>query len=79
MKLSLKYKVKKFIFGSSVAVYGKQKIFPVSEESFKKPDTSYGICKLSIENYLDYFNKFYKLNYVSLRYSNIFGERQRII
>ena len=79
IKLSLKYNIKKFIFGSSVAVYGKQKILPVSEKSQKRPDTSYGICKLFIENYLDYFNKFYRLNYISLRYSNIFGVRQKIV
>lgn len=79
IKLSLKYKIKKFIFGSSVAVYGKQVSFPVNEKAKKKPDTSYGICKLSIENYLEYFKKFYNLNYISLRYSNIYGKRQKIV
>jgi len=79
IKLSLKYKIKKFVFGSSVAVYGKQVSFPVKEKTTKKPDTSYGICKLTVENYLEYFNKFYNFNYISLRYSNIFGDRQKII
>jgi len=79
IKPSIKYKIKKFIYGSSVAVYGKQTFFPVSEGAIKKPDTSYGICKLCTEQYLDYYKKFHNLNYLSLRYSNIFGDRQKII
>jgi|MDTC01.2.fsa_nt_gb nucleoside-diphosphate-sugar epimerase len=79
MKLSVQYNVEKFFYGSSVAVYGKQSIFPVKEDAIKLPDTSYGICKLFTEKYLEYYCKFYKLKYMSLRYSNIYGDRQKIV
>ena len=72
------YKIKKFIYASSVAVYGRPKKLPVSEKDSLSPIYSYGIAKKCAEDYIQYFNKEYGLNYVILRYANVYGPRQPI-
>ncbi len=77
LDLSVKYKIKKFIFASSGgSIYGEQKEFPATEEHTIAPISPYGITKSAIENYILFYNKFYGLNYIILRYSNAYGERQ---
>ncbi len=71
-----KFKVKKIIFASTSAVYGDTKIIPTPEGCPALPLSPYGITKLTIENYLDYYWKTFCLPYVSLRYSNVYGSRQ---
>ncbi len=69
--------LKKFIFAASGGtVYGNQKYFPADEDHELKPLSPYGIAKFSVENYLNFYNINYGLNYVSLRYSNVYGPRQ---
>ena len=73
----VKYKIKKFIFSSTGgAIYGEGSIIPTPETELEDPESPYGISKLSIEKYLSFYKKVYGLDYVSLRYSNIFGPRQ---
>ena len=68
---------KKFIFASSGgAVYGDKVKHPTSETAKARPISPYGIDKLSIENYLSYYQQFFGLDYVALRYANIYGPRQ---
>ncbi len=77
LQLSVKYGIRKFIFASSGgAVYGEQLFFPASETHSLNPISPYGISKLAIEMYLAFYKKFHKLNYVALRYSNVYGPRQ---
>jgi UDP-glucose 4-epimerase len=72
-----KEKVKKVVFVSSGgAVYGTPAALPVAEDSPEMPESSYGITKLAIEKYLGLFHRLYGLNYVILRPSNPYGERQ---
>ncbi len=69
--------VKKVIFISSGgAIYGEQDEFPADEEHPTCPLSPYGIAKLAGEKYLYYYHKTYRLDYVSLRYANIYGPRQ---
>ncbi|GAI06932.1 unnamed protein product [marine sediment metagenome] len=70
-----KYKVKKFIFASSVGVYGEPKTLPVKENHPLNPIAPYPVTKVAVEKYLNYFQS-QGLNFVSLRYSNIYGPRQ---
>ncbi len=73
----VKYKVKKVIFASSGgAIYGEQELFPAPETHPLKPISPYGITKLAGEHYLYYYKIVYDLNYVSLRYANVYGPRQ---
>jgi len=74
---SKKFKVKKIIFTSTGgAIYGSAKIIPTPENYPPKPQSPYGIAKLTIENYLDFYKKVYKIDYLSLRLSNVYGPRQ---
>jgi len=70
-------KIKKIIFASSGGtVYGEQEYFPADENHPKNPVCPYGVAKLATENYLYYFYKTFGLEYISLRYANIYGPRQ---
>jgi UDP-glucose 4-epimerase len=66
----------KFIFASSIAVYGEPKKLPIDENHPLNPISSYGIAKLTIENYLKLYSA-RGLNFVILRFSNVYGPRQR--
>jgi len=76
--LCLKHNIDKFIFASSVAVYGRSEKLPANEYSKIEPIYSYGISKHTAELYLKYFSNYYGLNYQILRYANVFGPRQPI-
>jgi UDP-glucose 4-epimerase len=69
--------VKKFIFASTGgAVYGEQNYFPADENHPVNPVSPYGITKLSIEKYLNFYQVEYGLSYSILRYANVYGPRQ---
>jgi len=72
-----KYEVKKIVFASSGGtVYGEQKVFPADESHPLGPISPYGVAKLTTEHYLYYYLRIYGLEYIALRYSNIYGPRQ---
>jgi len=72
-----KHNVKKVVFSSTGgAIYGEQDYFPADEEHPARPVSPYGVSKLSFEKYLHYFQVEYSLEYVSLRYANVYGPRQ---
>jgi len=72
-----KFGTKKFIFASSGgAIYGETNLIPTPETHPARPESPYGLAKLLIEQYLEFYKKNYGLDYVSLRYSNIYGPRQ---
>jgi UDP-glucose 4-epimerase len=69
--------VKKFVFTSSMAVYGGQKP-PFSEDMPAKPEDPYGCAKAYCERMLEIFAKTYSFDYVILRPHNVYGPRQNI-
>jgi len=72
-----KYGIKKFIFASTGGVmYGDADIIPTPETYVARPLCPYGICKLSVEHYLDYYEKVFGLRYAALRFGNVYGPRQ---
>ncbi|KKM51479.1 hypothetical protein LCGC14_1555400 [marine sediment metagenome] len=73
----LKYKVRNFIFISSGgAIYGEPENMPVDEYYPKNPLSPYAVAKHTIEHYLYYYRETFALNYVALRYANVYGPRQ---
>ena len=76
LNLCKKYNVKRFIFSSSSSVYGEQKNMPLREEMETKPISPYALHKLIGEYYCQLFNLLYGIETISLRYFNVFGERQ---
>lgn len=73
----VKNNVKKIIFSSTGgAIYGDDCKIPSCELEKEKPMSPYGIAKFAIEKYLDFYKKVFGLDYVILRYSNVYGPRQ---
>ena len=69
--------VKRFIYiGTAGAGYGEPDRVPVAEDHPINPITPYGISKHTIEHYLFTFRFLYGLDYVVLRYGNVYGPRQ---
>jgi len=69
--------VRRFIYaGTAGAGYGEPNRLPVPEDYPINPITPYGISKHTVEHYLFTFRFLYGLNYVALRYGNVYGPRQ---
>jgi len=64
------------VFSSTSAVYGDANIKPTSEGCGLQPMSPYALQKITIEKYLKLYGELYELKSVSLRYFNVFGERQ---
>ena len=68
--------VERIIFASSAAVNGDVAEMPVPEEAPGQPASFYGLSKLTAERYIQMYHALYGLNYLILRYANVYGERQ---
>ena len=69
--------VGKFVFVSSGGVvYGEPEQRPTPESAPKQPESPYGVTKLGGEYYLHYYHRVHGMDYVALRYSNVYGPRQ---
>lgn len=69
-------KVDRVILACSSSTYGDHPGLPKVEDTLGKPLSPYAVTKFSIEQMADVFAKTYGLNYVGLRYFNIFGPKQ---
>ena len=61
---------------SGGVVYGEPEQVPTPEDAPKLPLSPYGVSKLTGEYYLHYYRMIQGLEYVALRYSNVYGPRQ---
>ncbi|NNF28276.1 MAG: NAD-dependent epimerase/dehydratase family protein, partial [Gemmatimonadetes bacterium] len=61
---------------SGGVVYGEPEEVPTPEGAPKLPLSPYGVSKLTGEYYLHYYKVIQGLEYVALRYSNVYGPRQ---
>jgi UDP-glucose 4-epimerase len=69
--------LKRVIFASTGgAIYGEQSEFPCGEDHPCNPLSPYGIAKLATEKYLFFYRAQYGIDYLALRYANIYGPRQ---
>lgn len=69
--------VDRVVFVSSGGVvYGEPDVIPTPEVFPKLPLSPYGVTKLTGEFYLHYYHRIHGLDYVALRYSNVYGPRQ---
>jgi UDP-glucose 4-epimerase len=69
-------KVKRLVYSSSASVYGNAVEIPMTEEHIYNNRTFYGVTKISGEHMCRAFHERYGLNYVGLRYMNVYGARQ---
>ncbi len=71
-----RFKVKKFIFSSSAAVYGDNERVPLQESEPLRPTSFYGITKMTTEHYLRVYHESFGLDTTIFRFANVYGERQ---
>ena len=69
-------KVKRVVFAGSSSVYGETPTLPKRENMPPAPISPYGVSKFAGEIYGQVFQRVYGLEFVSLRYFNVFGPRQ---
>lgn len=68
--------VKRFVFAASSSTYDDSKSLPKVEDVIGKPLSPYAITKYVDELYADVFASTYGIEYIGLRYFNVFGRRQ---
>jgi len=76
LEACVNHKVKKLIYSSSASVYGDAVEIPMTEEHPYNNKTFYGATKIASEQMCRAFYHRYGLNYVGLRYMNVYGPRQ---
>ena len=77
MEAGRKHGLKKVVFSSTGgAIYGEPDTIPQTEEHALQPLSPYGITKLCSEKYLFFYEFTYGIEYVALRYGNVYGPRQ---
>lgn len=69
-------KVKKIIYPASAAIFGEPEYLPIDEKHPLNMISQYGVSKHTVEHYLYVYKKLYNINYMVLRYSNVYGPRQ---
>src|SRR6266480_5734153 len=69
--------VKRFVFTSSIAVYGANQT-PMTEELTPMPEDPYGVAKYAVELDLKAAYEMFGLSYSIFRPHNVYGERQNI-
>jgi len=69
--------LRRVVFASTGgAIYGEQEQFPCDEGHPRRPVSPYGVAKLATEAYLFFYKVQYGVDYVALRYANVYGPRQ---
>lgn len=68
--------IRRFIFAASSSTYGDNTDLPKKEDNIGKPLSPYALTKYVDELYADVFAKTYGIEYIGLRYFNVFGRRQ---
>jgi UDP-glucose 4-epimerase len=72
-----KHGLKRVVFSSTGgAIYGEQDEFPCTEDHPKRPVSPYGVAKLATEAYLFFYKVEYGIDYLALRFGNVYGPRQ---
>ena len=68
--------IKRFVFAASSSTYGDSTTLPKVENVIGRPLSPYAITKYVNELYADVFARTYGIEYIGLRYFNVFGRRQ---
>ncbi len=74
---SIRSGVRRFIFTSSIAVYGSLQA-PFKEKDKAIPEDLYGVSKLAFEESLKILSKVHKFEYMIARPHNVYGPRQNM-
>ena len=70
--------VSRLVYSASSSCYGNTQKIPQKESDIISPLSPYGLQKYIGEQYCSLFSEIYKLDTVSLRYFNVYGERMNL-
>jgi len=73
LEQAVKHSVKKIVFASSGAVYGEPLRGKSRENDPLNPNTPYGLSKMFAEECIRYYSRCHKLDFVILRFANVYG------
>jgi UDP-glucose 4-epimerase len=77
LEVGRKNGLRKVVFSSTGgAIYGEPDFVPQDESHVNRPESPYGITKLVSEHYLRFYGTTYGLEWIALRYANVYGPRQ---
>jgi UDP-glucose 4-epimerase len=77
LELCREFGVGRIVYSSTGgAVYGEPEYLPCDENHPIRPLSQYGASKYIVEHYLRMYRELYGLDYVVLRYPNVYGPRQ---
>ena len=68
--------IKRIVFAASSSTYGDSESLPKVEEVIGRPLSPYAVTKYVDELYADVFARTYGIEFIGLRYFNVFGRRQ---
>ena len=68
--------IKRVVYAASSSTYGDSKELPKQEEIIGSPISPYAVTKLVNELYANVYAKLYDMEFIGLRYFNVFGPRQ---
>ena len=77
LKLALKTGCKRFIYASTMSVYGDKPDVPVKEDTILKPKSFYGVGKIASEHYMRIYQE-YGIASTALRLFNVYGPGQNM-
>jgi UDP-glucose 4-epimerase len=77
LQYALKFKITKFVFASTMSVYGDQLTDFVSESSTPNPISFYSVGKLASEHYMKIYSEL-GINCIALRLFNVYGPGQNL-
>ena len=69
-------KIKRIVYAASSSTYGDHAALPKQEDKIGKPLSPYAVTKYVNELYADVFASLYDMEFIGLRYFNIFGPKQ---
>jgi len=75
---SIQHEVTRFVFASSMSVYGDKYSPPFSEDMRQSPIDPYAVAKYAVEMDLEIAHKQHGLNYTIVRPHNFYGRNQNI-
>jgi UDP-glucose 4-epimerase len=74
---SVRHEIKRFVFTSSIAVYGRNQL-PMTEDLVPQPEDPYGVAKYAVELDLRAAHEMFGLEYTVFRPHNVYGEHQNV-
>jgi len=68
--------IKRIVYAASSSTYGDSKTLPKVEDKIGRPLSPYAVTKLVSELYAAVFGDLYNMEFIGLRYFNVFGPKQ---